>query len=73
MDEPEIPLEPSAPRLIDEHQALLAISLVARRASIWAHDILCNRPISDGKISVDTAERFKKDILEALSILDRQS
>lgn len=54
-----------------EDQALLAMTLIARRASAWAHDIVCSRSINDGQVSEDAVSRFKHDIHEALGILDR--
>lgn len=58
---------------MNEDQALLAMTLIARRASSWAHDIICSKPISEGKISADAVERFKQEIREALAVLDRES
>ena len=55
-----------------EQQALLAMTLVARRAAMWAHDVLSSHSINEGEISDDAASRFKSDIMEALAILDRK-
>lgn len=55
---------------MDEETALLAMTLIARRASSWAHDVICSRSISDGKFSDDAVDRFRRDITEALAILD---
>lgn len=54
-----------------EDQALLAMTLIARRATSWAHDVICSRSINDGKVSDDAIVRFKRDIQSALEILDR--
>ncbi len=56
---------------MNEDQALTAMALVARRSAMWVHDVICSRSINDGQISADAVDRFKKDILEALAILDR--
>lgn len=56
---------------MNENQALLAMTLVARRAAMWVHDVMCSRPIGDGQVSKDACDRFRAEILEALAILDR--
>lgn len=56
-----------------DDQALLVMSLIARRASSWAHDIICCRSINEGQISDDAVARFKRDIQQALDILNRES
>lgn len=54
-----------------EDQALLAMTLVARRASDWAHSVVTSKPFSDGVITRESVARFRSEILEALAILDR--
>jgi hypothetical protein len=52
-----------------EAKALLVMTLIARRSSAWAHDIICSRPINDGEVSDDAMLRFANDIRDALDIL----
>lgn len=54
---------------IDREKALLVMTLVARRSSAWAHDIVSGSPISDGTVSDDAVSRYAKDIMEALTVL----
>lgn len=54
-----------------EDQALLAMTLVARRASDWAHSVVTSKPFSDGVITGESVARFRSEILAALAILDR--
>jgi len=52
-----------------EAKALLVMTLIARRSSAWAHDIMCSRPINNGEVSDDAMQRFTNDIRDALDIL----
>jgi len=52
-----------------QEKALLVMTLVARRSTAWAHDILCSSSINDGKVSDDAIQRYSRDIMEALTIL----
>lgn len=48
-------------------KALLIMTLIARRSSAWAHDVVtsCQPEISD-----DAIQRYTRDITEALAILN---
>lgn len=52
-----------------QEKALLVMTLVARRSTAWAHDIICSHSINDGVISDDAIQRYTRDIMEALAIL----
>lgn len=56
---------------VPDDQAMLAMTLIARRASAWAHDKTASQSISNGYFKREAIVRFKRDILEALAILDR--
>ena len=45
------------------------MTLVARRSSAWAHDIVTSGPINNGEVSDDAMQRYARDIMEALTIL----
>lgn len=53
-----------------QEKALLVMSLVARRSAAWAHDIVTTMPINQGEVSDESMGRFKKEITDALAILD---
>lgn len=48
-------------------KALLVMTLIARRSSAWAHDIVTGRP---GEISEESVRSFSRDIRDALDILN---
>lgn len=53
-----------------QEKALLVMTLIARRSATWAHDIVCSSPINNGEVSDDAMQRYSKDIMEALAILN---
>jgi hypothetical protein len=57
---------------LKEAQALLVMSLVARRASSWAHDVIASTSINKGQVKDEAMRRFAKDITDALAIIDEQ-
>lgn len=50
-------------------KALLVMTLVARRSSSWAHDVITG---GAGDVSDDAIQRYTRDIMEALTILTDQ-
>ena len=52
-----------------QEKALLVMTLVARRSSAWAHDVVTSMPINEGEVSDESIRRYTKEIMEALAIL----
>jgi hypothetical protein len=51
---------------MNREKALLVMTLVARRSSAWAHDVITG---GGGEVSGDAIQRYEKDITDALAIL----
>lgn len=47
------------------------MTLVARRSSAWAHDIIAGAPadLVKGEVRDEAIQRYAKDIMDALAIL----
>lgn len=54
-----------------QEKALLVMTLVARRSSAWAHDLICSMPITS-EFSDEAAQRYVRDIMDAIAILTDQ-
>lgn len=52
-----------------QEKALLVMTLIARRSTAWAHDIVCSSSISNGEVSDEAMQRYASDIMNALAIL----
>jgi hypothetical protein len=55
---------------LKEAKALLVMTLVARRATAWAHDVIASTSINKGQVRDDAMRRFAADITAALAIID---
>ena len=53
-----------------ETKAMHVISLIARRSSAWAFDVISTASINNGEVRDEAMQRFAKEITDALDLLN---
>jgi hypothetical protein len=53
-----------------EAKALHVMTLIARRSSAWAFDVISTTRINHGEVRDESMQRFAKEITDALDLLN---
>lgn len=53
-----------------ESKALHVMTLIARRSSVWAFDVVSTTSINRGEVKDDDMRRFAKEITDVLELLN---
>ena len=53
-----------------EARALHVMSLIARRSSSWAFDVISTTSINNGEVKEDAMQRFAKEITDVLDLIN---
>lgn len=53
-----------------EAKALHIMTLISRRSSAWAFDVVSTTSINNGEVKDESMRRFAKEITDALELID---